>query len=90
MILLDAISESDGTLSVYQTDDCAYYVEYDNRIGGGLPIAELEVDGASVVVYKYAGEIPEEVFVYVYGKEYHMTVQDETVGVLCVEYWVGA
>lgn len=89
MIILDQMIEHDGTLSVYNTKECAYYVQYDNRMGGGSEVATIEIDGVVVQVFKYAGDIPEELRVYVYGKDISMTVPEYETGVICVPYWEG-
>ena len=87
--LLTAVM-TDGTLTIYQTDECAYHVQYENKLAAGNGTERFEVDGAVVVIRKGAGDKPEELEVTSMGQVYITMIDDHTTGAICVPYWMGA
>lgn len=88
-LLLEAI-EPDGSLRVFTTDECAYYVEYENRWAEGNGDLTYQVDGVTVSVLKGLGRLPETVTVTVWGQTYSVDVQEDETGAICVPWYEGA
>lgn len=85
-IILLTVTETDGILTVRQTDECAYHVTYENYLAGGSWLQEHSVDNATIIIQKGPGEKPETVTVTAWGQDYVGYVNDHETVVICVPW----
>lgn len=79
----------DGTLTATDTQDCAAYIQYDNRLAAGIGDLVAEFNGVRIQVIKGGGNKPETVIAFAYGQRYEVVVEDGDTGTICVPYWEG-
>lgn len=89
-LLIYAALSGSGDLYVYETDDCAYLVEFVNKLGGGSDASVVINYEIHIWVDSDASGYDEIVYAERYGYTQQMIVADYTTGTLCVPHFMGA
>jgi len=87
-VILDV---QDGTLSITTTPECAYYIQYDNRLAPSEDIEIVEYEGLKIMIFRAFESLPETMVVFdnVMKKNYEIPVEDNTIGELCIPHFLG-
>jgi hypothetical protein len=89
-LLIYAMLAGNGDLYIYETENCAYLVEYQNKLGVGVEQDVHLNDEIHIWVESNVHGLDEIVYAERYGYTQQMIVTDHETGRICVPYFMGA